>query len=407
MLQTEFNGSTKDKIIESAKDLFSSYNYRDVSVSMITEHAGINGSLFYRHFSNKNDILAYLVANALKDLKVQATSLVLPKEKPSKALDTFYKWMADTAYQNLRDIRILHEVELNNVNVAKQFRDILDSVIKKFLESQVQEFGLDVIRWFILGPIRFSITYHTIWEGIKLPKRCFPQLIEFVLQGLDPEEHIMNHRVFDYGVEPIEIQEDKTKLKLLQSAEKLFGSKGFKETKVSDITYKAGVALGTFYLYFENKQAILENLVWHTNTNLRRTLKQVINNFSDRRDAEIAGFYAFLQFFEKHSNMYAVVRDAEFFAHDVAMEYYEKIKQSYIYPITQAEERGEFKHYNSDILALSLMGIGHYMGMDMLILDNKTNIDFVRKLMKLSRLLYKGVKRYELEGDLPKKEGQN
>ena len=39
--------------------------------------------------------------------------------------------------------------------------------------------------------------------------------------------------------------------------------------------------------------------------------------------------------------------------------------------------------------------------------DNKTNIDFIRKLMKLSHLLYKGVKRYELEGYLPKKEGRN
>ncbi|MBU4350338.1 TetR/AcrR family transcriptional regulator [bacterium] len=407
MVQAEFTGSTKDKIIESAKDLFSSYNYRDVSISMITEHAGINGSLFYRHFSNKTDILEQLVTNALKNLKVQVASLVLPKEKTSKSLDIFYKWMADAAYQNLRDIRILHEVELNNADVARQLQWIFDSPLQKFLAPQVQEFGLDVVRWFVLGPVRFSITYYTIWKGMEFPKECFSQLTEFVLHGLDPEDHIMNHRVFDYGVEPIEIQEDKTKLKLLQSAEKLFGSRGFKETKVSDITYKAGVALGTFYLYFENKQAILEKLVWHTNTNLRRTLKQAINNFLDRRDAEIAGFYAFLQFFKKHSNMYAVVRDAEFFANDVAMEYYEKIKQSYIKPIKQAQTKGEFRVYDPEILALSLMGIGHYMGMDMLILGKKPDIDFVRNLIKLSRILYKGVKRYELEKDLPKKEGRN
>lgn len=42
---------------------------------------------------------------------------------------------------------------------------------------------------------------------------------------------------------------------LLNAAERLFSEKGFSETTVSDIAEAAGVAKGTFYLYFPSKEA--------------------------------------------------------------------------------------------------------------------------------------------------------
>ncbi|MGH2811907.1 MAG: TetR/AcrR family transcriptional regulator [Actinomycetota bacterium] len=41
---------------------------------------------------------------------------------------------------------------------------------------------------------------------------------------------------------------------LLDAAERLFGEKGYAETTVSDIADAAGVAKGTFYLYFPSKE---------------------------------------------------------------------------------------------------------------------------------------------------------
>lgn len=45
---------------------------------------------------------------------------------------------------------------------------------------------------------------------------------------------------------------------LLAAARRLFGSKGYANTKIADITQEAGRALGTFYTYFSNKEEILE-----------------------------------------------------------------------------------------------------------------------------------------------------
>ncbi len=47
---------------------------------------------------------------------------------------------------------------------------------------------------------------------------------------------------------------------LLAAARHLFRTKGYANTKIADITEEAGRALGSFYTYFDNKEAVLEQL---------------------------------------------------------------------------------------------------------------------------------------------------
>jgi len=48
---------------------------------------------------------------------------------------------------------------------------------------------------------------------------------------------------------------------ILQAARDVFGKHGYHAAKVEDIVHAAGVARGTFYLYFEDKRAIFEEIV--------------------------------------------------------------------------------------------------------------------------------------------------
>ncbi|HUT77443.1 MAG TPA: TetR/AcrR family transcriptional regulator [Polyangia bacterium] len=48
---------------------------------------------------------------------------------------------------------------------------------------------------------------------------------------------------------------------ILGEAARLFGDNGYHATSISDIIQSAGIARGTFYLYFDNKRAIFEELV--------------------------------------------------------------------------------------------------------------------------------------------------
>lgn len=77
------------------------------------------------------------------------------------------------------------------------------------------------------------------------------------------------------------------KNRLLENALELFGTKGFKKTSISDIVEKAGVAKGTFYLYFKNKDDIRNELVAEKSTELfdhaiADLLNEKIDKFEDR-----------------------------------------------------------------------------------------------------------------------------
>lgn len=57
-------------------------------------------------------------------------------------------------------------------------------------------------------------------------------------------------------------EEKKTRRRkeIVQAAWELFGEKGFDATTIDDMTERAGLSHGTFYLYFSSKEDILRHL---------------------------------------------------------------------------------------------------------------------------------------------------
>ena len=61
-------------------------------------------------------------------------------------------------------------------------------------------------------------------------------------------------------------------MQLLECALKLFAQKGYHSTTVADIVREAGVARGTFYLYYNNKRDIFQKLLENNFSYIFRTL---------------------------------------------------------------------------------------------------------------------------------------
>jgi AcrR family transcriptional regulator len=57
------------------------------------------------------------------------------------------------------------------------------------------------------------------------------------------------------------ISKEARRREILEAALEVFGEKGYHASKVEDIVSRAGVARGTFYLYFEDKRAIFAELL--------------------------------------------------------------------------------------------------------------------------------------------------
>jgi AcrR family transcriptional regulator len=154
-----------------------------------------------------------------------------------------------------------------------------------------------------------------------------------------------------------------TRQRLLEAAEVEIGEHGFHAASVSSITRRAGVAQGTFYLYFPTKEDALRELVRHMGRELRRALAEATRGAADRLDAERRGFVAFTRFSLAHTNLYRVVMESQFVDESIYREYYQTLADAYAAGLASAQAKGEIRAGDPEAQAWSLMGIAHFMGL--------------------------------------------
>lgn len=169
----------------------------------------------------------------------------------------------------------------------------------------------------------------------------------------------------------------KTRQELLDAAELVFGERGFDHASISEITRRAGVALGTFYVYFPHKQAIFVELVDELGRRLREALGAAIKSHPKRLDKERAGFRAFLAFAGKHRNLYRIVRQAEFVDEAVYHRYYRGLAAAYAKGLGRAMESGDIARYEPELLAYTLMGIADFLGMRFVVWEGDEGLERV------------------------------
>src|ERR1700741_5642077 len=75
----------------------------------------------------------------------------------------------------------------------------------------------------------------------------------------------------------------KTVRKLLEAAAQEFGQRGFHEAAITGITSRAGVALGTFYTYFESKEELFRALVRDMSHATRQHVAEAVAGAPDQQ----------------------------------------------------------------------------------------------------------------------------
>ena len=103
--------------------------------------------------------------------------------------------------------------------------------------------------------------------------------------------------------------------RICSSAEQLFFKKGYHATSINDITYKAKVAPGTFYIYFTDKKLFIE--------------------------------------------------------------YYTEFAQYYIEHIQRAQAEGQMRDHDPEVVAYLLMGVSNFIGLNWIMFKETTEFDDV------------------------------
>ena len=154
-----------------------------------------------------------------------------------------------------------------------------------------------------------------------------------------------------------------TREKLLQAAEVEFGERGYADASIASITQRAGVALGTFYVYFESKEEIFRALVSYMGDLTRQWVSQRVAESPDRLTAERRGVEAFIDFVRSHRNLYRIVSMAQFVAEDAFREYYTVFADAYRENLKRAAKDKEIRDGDCEVWGWALIGMTVFLGM--------------------------------------------
>lgn len=88
------------------------------------------------------------------------------------------------------------------------------------------------------------------------------------------------------------------KIKIIDTAFSLFREHSINETAIDDIVKAAGIARGTFYLYFKDKSDLLEQIILYKSTEYMKTvLQDTVNSLLQKKTDLIDGVRIFLNCF--------------------------------------------------------------------------------------------------------------
>ena len=151
--------------------------------------------------------------------------------------------------------------------------------------------------------------------------------------------------------------------RLLDAAAKEFGERGFHEASISGITRRAGTALGSFYTYFDSKDAIFAALV--------RDMSQAVADIVSSKVApgltgtarEREAFAAFLGFAREHKEIYRIIDEAEFADPASYRAHYEGTAARIAARFDENVALGSMTPGDNEVRAWAAMGMNVFLGL--------------------------------------------
>ncbi|MFO1018105.1 MAG: TetR/AcrR family transcriptional regulator [Hyphomonadaceae bacterium] len=169
----------------------------------------------------------------------------------------------------------------------------------------------------------------------------------------------------------------RTLRRLLDAAGEEFGVRGYHETAISHITQRAGVGLGTFYVYFKSKEEVFRALVADMGARTRHALSESVKDAPNRLEAERLGIQAYLEFVRTHKSLYRVVMEAQFVAPEAYRAYYRVFSEAYRQQLSQAAARGEISEGDDEVRVWALMGASTFLGLKFGVWEDAADVSAV------------------------------
>ncbi|MCV0382738.1 MAG: TetR/AcrR family transcriptional regulator [Erythrobacter sp.] len=177
------------------------------------------------------------------------------------------------------------------------------------------------------------------------------------------------------GKEPRTERGRETLRKLLDAAAREFGERGFHEASISGITRQAGTALGTFYTYFDSKEAIYSALVGDMSQHVARAATAGMSHDSNGTVREGEALAAFLAFARDHKEIYRIIDEAEFADPASYRQHYTGAAERIAARLDESVAAGVVTPGDNEIRAWAIMGMNVFLGLRFGVWDTSRTIE--------------------------------
>lgn len=154
------------------------------------------------------------------------------------------------------------------------------------------------------------------------------------------------------------------KEKIFKAAARTVGEYGYAGASIKRITKEAGIAEGTFYLYFPSRQQLFDELLPHVGKSMLSFVRNRVAGARDVYDMEEKGFRAFFEFLEERPGFFRVLNEAEAAAPKAHEQHFRMLGAHYLRALKRGIDHGQIQEFDEEELeavAYMLMAARNYL----------------------------------------------
>jgi AcrR family transcriptional regulator len=172
---------------------------------------------------------------------------------------------------------------------------------------------------------------------------------------------------------------------------KLFYEKGYFNTTISDITTEAGIAAGTFYLYFPNKLILYKYILMEFQHDIRREIASKVANVEGRFEKEKEGIKTFIKYALENPHSYNIIWESLYIDKKLFIDYYDGFAKRYERGLKQSIIDGEMYEVDTELVSYILMGVANFIGLKVLLELGNGNHDVDQVVDQVMNIIRTGI----------------
>jgi AcrR family transcriptional regulator len=250
-------------LIDAAGPIFNEFGFHRASMSALAAGADVTGTSLYRHFSNKEDLLAAVIEHGTSLVEDALDDAIRSADTPAARLQGALERLARLAIDQRHYGAVLQR-EIRNIEPARaealrgrwhRLVATLGSLIGEARKDRLTDWDLELLARATFAvaasqsygqPSRMSLT-----RARKLMVKLLhvAARTDVTSQAWAPPPPVRDTDAFR--------EHAAKRWAIMSAATRLFGARGFYNVSLDEIAEAVGVTVPTVYSYFDDKAALL------------------------------------------------------------------------------------------------------------------------------------------------------